>query len=96
MYYNRRTDANQQKVIDRFRLLGASCFATSRVGFSFPDLVIGYRGMTGLVEVKRPKGKLSPGQKRFSDEWRGGTVFVAWSEDDCAGILDQLGGSRVP
>ena len=47
-----RTDGNHQAVISEFRRLGCSVLDMSRLGEGAPDLLIGYGGISLLVEVK--------------------------------------------
>lgn len=51
-------------------------FDAADVGGGFPDLVVGFRGRTYLLEVKRAKGKLRASQVAFRDSWRGGPLVV--------------------
>lgn len=73
--YARRTDANHSQIVKAFRDLGCSVFDTSRIGQGFPDLVIGKRGITVLVEVKADaKKKFTTAQDLFMMNWKGSTV----------------------
>lgn len=58
------------------RSVGASVFSTATIGKGFPDLVVGFRGVTYLMEVKAPTGKLRPAQTAFLLKWRGRAVVV--------------------
>lgn len=70
--------------------MGFSVADTSSVGDDFPDLVIGRMGLTGLIEVKSPRGllsaedRLSEGQVQFVREWQGSPVIVAYRAEDAA------------
>ena len=71
-----RLDANQAKIVAALRTIGASVHDTSAVGRGFPDLVVGFRGRTLLIEckdgAKRPSArKLTPEQVEFKVGWRG-------------------------
>lgn len=50
---------------------------------SLPDLLVGFRGKTLLLEVKDPKTwrgrQLTPGQEEFYRTWNGGQVRVVHS-----------------
>lgn len=68
-------DENQKALIHTFIALGASVLNLSTVGRGCPDLLIGYRGKTVLVEIKRDtKAKYTEPQVKFMQEWRGGAV----------------------
>jgi len=71
-----RRDSTHKEVREALRSIGATVFDTGDVGGSFPDLVVGYRGKTFLVEVKGPKTKVTEGQSAFAEVWRGAEVKV--------------------
>ena len=85
-----RLDANQAEIVSALRMIGASVYDTSAVGRGFPDLVVGFRGRTLLIEckdgAKRPSArKLTPEQVEFQVGWRGHWA-VAISADDAVAI----------
>ena len=54
---------------------------TSRLGGGFPDLVIGFRGITILAEVKDPsqppcKRRLTEDEAKFHAGWKGQIATV--------------------
>lgn len=67
-----RRDANHAKIRDGLRAVGCSVDDTADLGGGFPDLVVGFRGITYLLEVKRPGGKVRDGQALKMRTWRGG------------------------
>ena len=76
-----KTDANQEQIVNLLRAVGATVFPTHQVGRGFPDLVVGYRGINYLLEVKdgnKPpsKRKLTTDEQKFFDEWGGSVVIV--------------------
>ena len=77
----KRRDANQRKIVAALRRLGMSVVITADVGGGFPDLVVGYRGVTYLVEVKNAT-KLRKKQIAFREAWKGGPVWVLRNLDD--------------
>jgi len=58
-----RRDANERAIIQEFNGRGAVCYPVSAPGL--PDLLVGFRGRWGLVEVKSKRGKLEPLQVLF-------------------------------
>jgi len=70
-----RRDKMEPEVIKAFKAGGASVQQLS--GRDVPDLLVGYLGVTHLVEVKTDRAGLKPGQKRWADEWRGERPVVA-------------------
>lgn len=85
-YSRHRADDSSADVLNALRDLGASVFNASQVGFGFPDLVVGFRGRTYLVEIKTgPVGfKLTTKQKDFIRRWNGSPVAILTSVDDVA------------
>jgi len=79
-----KIDANQQLVVDALRQIGCSVKSLAAVGQGCPDLLVGFRGQTYLVEVKNVRGKnqITELQKRWFAEWRGSPVIVARSVDE--------------
>ena len=61
-----RTDANHATIRDALRSVGCSVADTSAVGQGFPDLVIGFRGATMLIEVK--DGSKAPSRRKLTPE----------------------------
>lgn len=49
-----KPDANQEGLVKLARRLGATVRITSLVGFGFPDVVIGFRGINLMAEGKLP------------------------------------------
>lgn len=85
-----RVDANHSKIVAALRAAGCSVFDTSRVGGGFPDLVVGRRQETYLIEVKTDAGKLTPDQKQFLSSWRGGVLLVVYSVEDALNAVGAM------
>lgn len=80
-----RIDANHREIVAALEACGYLVYSTAALGRGFPDLVIQKHGITELVEVKTPKGDLTPEQHRFVD--RGWNVWVVRGlEDVLAGV----------
>jgi hypothetical protein len=68
--YAKRTDANQQEIVDLFRALGCNVYDASRLGGGFPDLIVQRQNPrtgiyeTWLVEVK--DHRLPPSRRRLN------------------------------
>lgn len=85
-----KVDDNQKQIVSELRQLGASVAVTSAVGKGFPDLIVGFLGVTYLVEVKQ-KGsekRLSKEQIDFHETWRGNPVLIITSTDDFLNIIN--------
>lgn len=90
----RRADANQKAVIAALRSVGATVVSLHAVGGGVPDLLVGYRGETYLLELKGSKSasssktgggkKTIPRQEAWRAAWRGRAVRILEDEDDLA------------
>lgn len=90
-YYKKRVDDNQKTIIHTFIALGASVLNLSTVGRGCPDLLIGYRGTSCLVEIKSStKASYTEPQIKFMQEWRGGTVSRVDSVDAAIRLIKML------
>lgn len=95
-----KPDQNQQPMVDLVRKrLGAAVVITTGVGDGFVDLVVGWRKLTILVEVKKPGGKLQQNQVDFRDTWPGGPIIAVQSAEELVAGLIMLdrehGGRRI-
>jgi len=81
--------------VDALRAAGASVEPKlARLGEGIPDILVGIRGHTTVMEVKdgnKPpcRRKLTPDEKEWHDAWRG-SKFVVYSVDDALKALDSL------
>ena len=84
--YRCRTDLNHAAIASYLRRAGCLVFSLHTLGRGCPDLLcLLPGGRLALIEVKGPKGKLTPDQERFiSDGW---PVTVVRSEGDCDRLL---------
>lgn len=94
--YANRVDRNHAEVKDGLEaaLPGVSVFDAFGAGRGFPDLVVGYRGLTYLYEVKdgekSPSArKLTNAQLGFHGNWQGHVAVVCSSEDILADMLER-------
>jgi hypothetical protein len=76
-----KVDANQAEIVAALRKIGASVQPLHAVGAGCPDLLVGWRGITTLLEVKDGKKppsarKLTEDQVRWHAEWRGQVTVV--------------------
>jgi hypothetical protein len=90
-YYKKRVDENQRTITHTFIAMGASVLNLSTVGRGCPDLLIGYRGVSCLVEVKSSdKSTYTEPQVKFMQEWRGGPVSRVDSVDAAIRLIKML------
>jgi hypothetical protein len=90
-YYKKRVDENQKQIIHTFIALGASVLNLSRVGEGCPDILIGYKGVICLVEIKRDeKAAFTEPQIKFMQNWKGGPVSRIDSVDAAIRLIKML------
>jgi hypothetical protein len=87
-----RTDANQTRIVNALRDVGASVAITSGAGDGLPDLLVGFRGDTFLLEIKdgdKPpsKRKLTRDEQWFVDHWTGRPVVIVTDEAEALRAL---------
>ena len=85
----KRTDANQSAIMAVLREVGATVVDLSAVGKGCPDLLVGFRGVTYLLEVKNVKGKnkTTPDQDVFYAWWRGAPVTIVRTADEALSAI---------
>jgi hypothetical protein len=74
-------DTVQPAIVKALRDIGASVQVTSTVGKGFPDLVVGWRGKTFLLEVKTDRDKLNTLQQEWHSRWAGQVAVVRTPEE---------------
>lgn len=94
-----RVDTTHAAIRDALRKLGASVLDTHALGDSFPDLVVGFRGRTFLIECKwqRPtrgpysggSHKETAGQRRKREAWEGDEWLIATSPEQAVEAVSQ-------
>ena len=80
-------DANQDQIVVALRAAGANVWI-----ISLPvDLLVGYKGHTFLVEIKRTaKSRFTPLQRDFFESWCGGTLARVDSPDAALRMIGVL------
>ena len=81
-----KIDANQDQIVTVLRAAGATVQSLAGVGKGVPDLLVGYKGQTLLLEIKdgnKPPSKrsLNEDQLRWHGSWKGGALAVIDSPD---------------
>lgn len=76
-----KADANQPAIVDALRRAGASVQPLHAVGSGCPDILVGFRGVNLMVEIKdgnKPPSarRLTPDQVVWHDAWRGQVIVV--------------------
>jgi hypothetical protein len=81
-----KVDDNQAAIVDLLRAVGATVESLARVGNGVPDLLVGFRGVNWLLEVKAPKGALTDDQAGWHPLWRG-QVAIVRSADEALKVI---------
>ncbi len=76
-----KVDRNQPEIVAALRKVGAFVQSLAAVGHGVPDLLVGFRGETVLIEVKdgaKPASarQLTDDQIRWHAGWLGGRCVV--------------------
>jgi len=86
-----KLDANHKLIVRALRQIGCSVQSLASQGMGCPDLVVGFRGVNYLFEVK--DGRKQPSQRKLTamekvwhDTWRG-QVCIVESIDDALKII---------
>lgn len=73
-----KQDRNAVEIVSALRAVGATArfveFQHGQAGC--PDILVGWKGQTYLMELKVRKGRLSDAQKKFHAEWQGPPILV--------------------
>ena len=86
--YAKRTDANQTALVKGLRRIpGIAVWPVN----DRCDLIVGYREVNYLLEVKDPTKppsarRLTPAEQKFHDEWTG-QIAVVETLEDCLRVL---------
>jgi Holliday junction resolvase len=81
-----KVDANQAEIVAALRKIGCRVMPMHAMGGGFPDLLVSFRGLLTLIEVKdgsKPPSarQLTPAQVKWHAEW-GEDVRVVKSIDE--------------
>lgn len=79
-----RRDNNETEIVSALEAVGCSVTRLSQSGVN--DLLVGRQGMNFLIEVKKLKGKLTPAQVEFRNNWQG-QYDVARSAEEALRII---------
>ncbi len=93
-----KPDGNQAAIVSTLRAVGASVTILAGVGCGCPDLLVGFRGNTFLVECKNPDGRgrnsLTPAEVEWFKTWKGGPAALVNSPEEALstlfGFFDEL------
>ena len=86
-----KVDSNHTEIVNGLRKYGASVLQTHQLKNCF-DIIVGYKGVNIIMEIKdgnKPQSqrKLSEGEQKFKDTWKGGEYHVVLCLDDAINVL---------
>jgi hypothetical protein len=90
-----KIDANHEAVVLALRSAGASVQSLAGVGKGVPDLLVGFKNQTLLMEVKdgfKPPSRrlLTEDQLKWHGSWNGGALAVVDSPDAALRMIGVL------
>jgi Holliday junction resolvase len=88
--YAKRVDQNQKEIVAKLRELGCSVFHLHTVGQGCPDLLVGIKNQSHLVEIKMPDGKFTPAQIEFMAQWKGSKVHRVSTIEEAVELINNL------
>ena len=77
-----RIDTNHREIVKALRDAGATVVSLAAMKHGCPDLLVGYAGLTLLMEIKRDsKARFTTDQLDFMSKWKGGAISRVDSVD---------------
>jgi len=73
---SKRVDKNQREIVAGLREFGATVQVLSGVGKGCVDILCGFRGRSFPMEIKSGKGKLTPEEIEWHNNWKGDHYIV--------------------
>jgi hypothetical protein len=78
-----RIDSTHTEIVRTLRQLGVAVYNVKKP----VDLIVYYRGVTSLVEVKGTDGRLTKAQVEFIAEWPGPVLIVRTPDDAIRAVM---------
>ncbi len=77
----KRVDDNQAEIVEALRQVGCSVQHLHEVGRGCPDILVGFRGINYLFEIKDgskipSRQKLTPDEEKWHQLWKGRVITV--------------------
>lgn len=85
-----KRDRNEPEIIAALVKVGATVTPLSQEGVL--DLLVGFRGIFSVLEVKDRGGSLTDAQIKFIEKWQGYPVFVVWNIEDALRAIGAIEG----
>ena len=71
-----KTDGNQTEIVAALKKAGASVLHLHTLRHGAPDLCVGFRGRNYLMEIKTERGRMTPDEYAFEQNWNGSYFLV--------------------
>ena len=85
------SDSNCKPIVDALRAAGCVVVrldpARDRHSKGLPDLLVGVRGRTFLLEVKDGNNDLNPNQQEWHNSWTGGPLRIVRSPEEALAMV---------
>jgi len=85
----KRVDANQKEIVKKLRDFGAAVCDLHEAGKGIPDLLVSFRGVNYLMEVKTFGEKLNDREKEWHSKWLGPVTVVYTAEQAINFMLEE-------
>lgn len=85
-----RRDIVHAEIVTALRAVGASVQDLAAVGGGVPDILVGYRGVNYLMEIKTPRHTTKAGTAARQQEWHAswrGSVYYVHTIDEAYSII---------
>ena len=89
MRFAAKVDANHGEIVAALRKAGVSVQSMAAIGKGCPDLLAAKGGKVWTIEIKGPKGKLTPDQVEWIDKWKG-DVHIIRTVDEALTLVGVL------
>jgi hypothetical protein len=83
-----KIDANQPEIVEALRSVGCTVQSLATIGKGCPDLLVAKDGKTWAMEVKGPKGTLTPDQVEWINAWNA-PVHIVRTVDDALQLVGE-------
>jgi hypothetical protein len=86
-----KVDRNQAEIVAALRQVGATVQHLHTVGQGCPDLLVGFRGVNYLLEVKSSGGCFTPDEQAWHQAWSG-EIHIVYSARAALQVIGALAG----
>ncbi len=98
MRRNARVDSNQKEIVNFIRKYGGTVLIISQLKNCF-DILVGYNDFNIIMEIKDgnltpSKRKLTEGEEKFKDTWKGGEYHIVKNINEVEQILKYYGNKK--